>query len=147
MNMLRRFSLVALLVGLVAMMIPDDLSAQMVRALMSKVPQVKAGDVEDLMMGCGQPAGEQGFNIARVVAIWEDCRTRFAKEGPYLFGRFSLADAAFAPVAFRFQTYGVKPAGAAGEYLATLLANPHMQDWTAAARAETESIPEEDLYG
>ncbi|NDF82816.1 MAG: acetyl-CoA C-acetyltransferase [Actinobacteria bacterium] len=48
---------------------PDDLSAQMVRALMAKVPQVKASDVEDLMMGCGQPAGEQGFNIARVVAI------------------------------------------------------------------------------
>lgn len=48
---------------------PDDLSAQMVKAVMAKVPQVKAGDIEDLMMGCGQPAGEQGFNIARVVAI------------------------------------------------------------------------------
>ena len=48
---------------------PDDLSAQMVKALMSKVPQVRADDIEDLMMGCGQPAGEQGFNIARVVAI------------------------------------------------------------------------------
>ncbi len=90
---------------------------------------------------------EVDADIARGVAIWEDCRTRFAKEGPYLFGRFSLADAAFAPVAFRFQTYGVKPEGAAGEYLATLLANPHMQEWTAAARAETESIAEEDLYG
>ncbi|MFB1030605.1 MAG: hypothetical protein QMC09_13120, partial [Thauera sp.] len=41
----------------------------------------------------------------------------------------------------------VQPEGAAGEYLATLLANPHMQEWAAAARAETESIPEEDLYG
>ncbi len=77
----------------------------------------------------------------------EHCRARFGAEGPYLFGRFSLADAAFAPVAFRFQTYGVKPEGAAGEYLATLLANPHMQEWTVAARAETESIVEEDLYG
>jgi acetyl-CoA C-acetyltransferase len=48
---------------------PDDLSAQMVKALMAKVPQVKADDIEDLMMGCGQPAGEQGSNIARVVAI------------------------------------------------------------------------------
>ena len=86
-------------------------------------------------------------DIARIIAIWNDCRARFGAEGPYLFGRFSLADAAFAPVAFRFQTYGVKPEGAAGEYLATLLANPHMQEWTAAARAETESIVEEDLYG
>jgi acetyl-CoA C-acetyltransferase len=48
---------------------PDDMSAQIVRALMAKVPQVKPGDVEDLMMGCGQPAGEAGFNIARIVAV------------------------------------------------------------------------------
>ena len=48
---------------------PDDLSAQMIKALMAKVPQVRPDDIEDLMMGCGQPAGEQGFNIARVAAI------------------------------------------------------------------------------
>jgi acetyl-CoA C-acetyltransferase len=48
---------------------PDDMSAQIVRALMAKVPQVKADDVDDLMMGIGQPAGEGGFNIARVTAI------------------------------------------------------------------------------
>lgn len=48
---------------------PDDMSAQIIRALMAKVPQVKATDIEDLMMGIGQPAGEGGFNIARVVAI------------------------------------------------------------------------------
>jgi acetyl-CoA C-acetyltransferase len=48
---------------------PDDMSAQIVRALMAKVPQVKATDVEDLIMGIGQPAGEGGFNIGRMVAI------------------------------------------------------------------------------
>ncbi|MEK7411124.1 MAG: acetyl-CoA C-acetyltransferase [Actinomycetota bacterium] len=48
---------------------PDDMAAQIIRALMAKVPQVKATDIEDLMMGIGQPAGEGGFNIARVVAI------------------------------------------------------------------------------
>ncbi len=48
---------------------PDDMSAQIVQALMAKVPAVQASDVEDLIMGCGQPAGEQGFNVARVVAI------------------------------------------------------------------------------
>jgi len=48
---------------------PDDMSAQIVRALMGKVPQVKQDDVEDLIMGIGQPAGEGGFNIARAVAI------------------------------------------------------------------------------
>ena len=48
---------------------PDDMSAQIVKALMAKVPQVKAADVDDLMLGIGQPAGEGGFNIARVVAV------------------------------------------------------------------------------
>ena len=48
---------------------PDDMSAQIIRALMAKVPQVKATDVDDLMMGIGQPAGEGGFNIARVAAV------------------------------------------------------------------------------
>jgi acetyl-CoA C-acetyltransferase len=55
---------------------PDDMSAQIVRALLAKVPQVKPADVEDLIMGCGQPAGEGGFNLARIVALLaglDDC--------------------------------------------------------------------------
>ncbi|MGD9997146.1 MAG: acetyl-CoA C-acetyltransferase [Ilumatobacteraceae bacterium] len=48
---------------------PDDMSTQIVKALMEKVPQVGPGDVDDLMMGIGQPAGEGGFNIARVVSV------------------------------------------------------------------------------
>jgi len=48
---------------------PDDMSAQIIRAIMAKVPQVKASDVEDLMMGVGQPAGEAGFNVARMAAL------------------------------------------------------------------------------
>ncbi len=48
---------------------PDDMSAQIIRALMAKVPSVKASDVEDLIMGVGQPAGEAGFNVGRMVAI------------------------------------------------------------------------------
>ncbi len=48
---------------------PDDMSAQIIRALMAKVPSVQASDVEDLIMGVGQPAGEAGFNVGRMVAI------------------------------------------------------------------------------
>jgi acetyl-CoA C-acetyltransferase len=48
---------------------PDDLSAQMVKAVLAKVPQLDPNEVEDLLMGCGQPAGEQGHNVGRVVAI------------------------------------------------------------------------------
>jgi acetyl-CoA C-acetyltransferase len=48
---------------------PDDLAAQMVRAALDKVPALDPRDIDDLMMGCGQPGGESGFNIARVVAV------------------------------------------------------------------------------
>ncbi|MFC6010765.1 acetyl-CoA C-acetyltransferase [Nocardia lasii] len=48
---------------------PDDLTVQMVRAALAQVPALDPAEVEDLVLGCGQPAGESGFNIARVVAV------------------------------------------------------------------------------
>ena len=48
---------------------PDDLAAQMVRAALDKVPALDPRDIDDLMMGCGEPAGEAGFNIGRAVAV------------------------------------------------------------------------------
>jgi acetyl-CoA C-acetyltransferase len=48
---------------------PDDLAALAVKTVLAKVPQLDPRTVEDLLMGCGQPAGEAGFNIARVVAV------------------------------------------------------------------------------
>jgi acetyl-CoA C-acetyltransferase len=47
---------------------PDDLTVQIVRAVLEKVPQLDPADIGDLMLGCGLPGGEQGFNMARVVA-------------------------------------------------------------------------------
>jgi acetyl-CoA C-acetyltransferase len=48
---------------------PDDLTVQIVRAALAKVPQLDPADIDDLMLGCGLPGGEQGFNMARVVAV------------------------------------------------------------------------------
>ncbi|AMO63055.1 acetyl-CoA acetyltransferase [Mycolicibacterium phlei] len=48
---------------------PDDLAAQMVRAVLDKVPALDPREIDDLIMGCGQPAGEAGFNIGRAVAV------------------------------------------------------------------------------
>ncbi len=55
--------------GSLVSMRPDDLAAQMVRAALDKVPALDPHDIDDLMMGCGQPAGEAGYNIARAVAV------------------------------------------------------------------------------
>src|SRR5438132_11563757 len=48
---------------------PDDLAAAIVRAALAKVPQLDPSDVDDLMLGCGLPGGEAGFNMARVAAV------------------------------------------------------------------------------
>jgi acetyl-CoA C-acetyltransferase len=48
---------------------PDDITAQMVRAALDKVPQLDPADIDDLLLGCGLPGGEQGYNMARVVAV------------------------------------------------------------------------------
>ena len=65
---------------------------------------------------------------------------RFGPRGPFLCGTFSLADAFYAPVAFRFRTYGVVPDGAAGVYLEALLAHPFLRQWEDAALKETAII-------
>ena len=48
---------------------PDDLVVQMIKAALAKVPQLDPADIEDLILGCGLPGGEQGYNLARVVAV------------------------------------------------------------------------------
>jgi acetyl-CoA C-acetyltransferase len=48
---------------------PDDMAAEIVKAVVAKVPQLDPSTVEDLILGCGLPGGEQGFNMARVVSI------------------------------------------------------------------------------
>ncbi len=82
----------------------------------------------------GDPA--LGAEIARIVEIWTDCRSRAPKDGPYLFGAFCAADAFYTPVATRFHTYGVALDGAAAVYRDALLAWPDLAAWTEAARAE-----------
>jgi glutathione S-transferase len=79
-------------------------------------------------------------DIERIVAIWNGCRTRYASGGPFLFGAFSIADAMYAPVALRFQTYAVTVDGAAGAYAKTLLGLPAVLEWVTAAHAEKEQL-------
>jgi glutathione S-transferase len=83
-------------------------------------------------------------DIARVERIWSDTRSRFGSRGDLLFGTFTIADAFYAPVAFRFRTYGVKPTGVAGEYLAALRALPGMREWESAG-ANDERLVDHDL--
>lgn len=79
-------------------------------------------------------------DIERVTRIWDESRRRFGAGGAFLCGRYSLADCFYGPVAFRFQTYGVRPGGATGAYLDALLAHPDMREWERAGVAETTIV-------
>ena len=81
-------------------------------------------------------------DIRRIVELWSDLRGRFAQDGPFLLGDWSIADAFFTPVATRFRSYGVKlsdygDTGVAGEYGNALLDTPEFKAWEADSRAES----------
>src|SRR4029077_7100327 len=79
-------------------------------------------------------------DIARGIEIWNESRRRFGKGGAYLWGGVHIAHAFYAPVAFRFRTYGVDADSDAGTYLEALLAHPLLRQWEAAALKETAII-------
>ena len=85
-------------------------------------------------------------DIERILALWADCRARFGAGGDFLFGRFGIADAMYAPVVLRFQTYGVGLEGVARDYADAILALPALRAWVADALAETERIGMFDIY-
>jgi len=80
-------------------------------------------------------------DIDRVVTVWHECLNQYG--GPYLFGeRPSLADAMYAPVTTRFQTYDVKLDRASADYCETILTLPDMIEWMDEARAEPTAVEE-----
>ena len=79
-------------------------------------------------------------DIARITTIWRDCLKTYG--GPFLFGKRSVADAMYAPVATRFKTYDVKMDKVCAAYCAQILAMPEMIEWTDAAKKEVEEIEE-----
>jgi glutathione S-transferase len=89
-------------------------------------------------------------DINRIQAIWRDARRRFGSAlgvGPFLFGGFSAADAMFAPVATRFDTYGIALEAQASAYVAAIMAQPFVAEWIAAAQQEPWMIPEFEPEG
>ena len=83
---------------------------------------------------------ESRKDIERVVALWTECRERFGGAGNFLFGRFSIPDAFYAPVVMRFQTYAVKLPPAAQGYCEAVQALAAVREWCEAARRETEFV-------
>ena len=83
-------------------------------------------------------------DISKIDAIWSHYTRKNSSTGPWLFGEFSIADCFFAPVAFRFSTYGVSLSETAEKYSARLLEHESVVAWQNAAQSETEVIPRDE---
>ena len=81
-------------------------------------------------------------DVARIEAIWRDCLAKSG--GPFLFGAFSAADAMFAPVVSRFETYALDVSQQTQDYMATMMAHPAWVKWRDMALAEPWVVPEDE---
>ncbi len=95
-----------------------------------------------LPMNIRRPVKERALDsaaaadVARIDAIWSECRARFGGGGPYLYGAFGVADAMYAPVVWRFHTYAVGVSALARDYMRAVMALPASLQWREAARSE-----------
>ena len=84
-------------------------------------------------------------DIARICEIWRDCRNRFGAGGDFLFGAFCAADAMYAPVVTRFETYGVELDETCTAYSRAVLTLPAFVEWRDAALQEPWIVSEDEI--
>jgi glutathione S-transferase len=129
-------------------------SLAIIEYLAERFPQAKLGFMalrNECPMNLHRPvkaialSDDAKANIARVQQIWSDCRARYGKSGPFLFGAFSGADAMFAPVVYRFHTYAIEVTPVVADYMKTMLEHPAIQEWTRAGLAETLVIERAEI--
>ncbi len=83
-------------------------------------------------------------DVERIDAMWSG---QLAESGgPFLFGAFTIADAYYAPVCSRLQSYAVPVSAASSTYATRILALPAMQAWSAAAREEHDFLADDEPY-
>jgi glutathione S-transferase len=82
-------------------------------------------------------------DIARIDTLWRECLA--ASGGPFLFGEFCIADAMYAPVAMRFNSYQPKLSAEAAAYAQRVTASPAVAAWIEAARRETHIVADDEL--
>jgi glutathione S-transferase len=92
------------------------------------------------------PMPEAALNdVARIEAIWRDCRKTFGKGGKFLFGKFSNADAMFAPVVTRLDTFAIPVSKETRSYMDAVMATQAFKTWKAAALKEPWIVPHDEV--
>jgi glutathione S-transferase len=93
---------------------------------------------------CFELNDEVRENVLRIDTIFTETRNEFGKDGPFLFGAWTAADAMYAPVVTRFKTYDVKLSDVAQAYCEAVLATDGMKQWYKDAEAEPWHLPQYD---
>ena len=84
-------------------------------------------------------------DVERLTGLWRQARERFGAGGPFLYGAFSAADAMFAPVVTRLDTYGIAVDPVSRDYMQAVLALPAFREWLAAALAEPWIVAQDEV--
>lgn len=86
-------------------------------------------------------------DIDRIDEIWIDCRRQFGEsaDGAWLFGEYSIADAMYAPVVVRFNTYRAQVSDTTRWYMAAALEDDALQDWVRSAQKEPWTLPASEV--
>jgi len=83
--------------------------------------------------------------IGRIKTLWQQCRNEYGEEGEWLFGKYSIADAMFAPIALRFEGYSISLGNVEEAYVRSVLKQPSIIEWVEAGKVEKEVIEEDEI--
>ena len=88
---------------------------------------------------------EAAADVARIEAIWGDCRSRYGNGGPFLYGAFGAADAMYAPVVSRLHTYAIEVSAATRDYMNAHMMLPAWKEWREGARNKSWVLPHDEV--
>ena len=131
---------------------PGDTKARAIaRSMSAEMHSSFANLRNELPMNCRKVfpnislSAEAEREVARVRSLWRDCRSRYGGEDEWLFGKYSIADAMFAPVALRFSGYSIALDDVERAYVQSVLSQPCIIEWIAASKVETEIIEDDEI--
>ena len=129
----------------------DQLTRALARSISNEMHS-GFGTIRDLLpMNCrGQNRKVErtdtlNIEIARVQNIWSECLEKHKSEGPWLFGGFTIADAMYAPIVSRFDTYSITLNDICSQYMQYVLDDEHIKQWYDAAKLEPHVIQASEI--
>lgn len=124
----------------------------MARSMSNEMHSSYANIRKELPMNCRKkftsviPSKDAQLEIQRVTYLWDQMRSDYGDNGDWLFGRYSIADAMFAPLALRFHGYNVELDTISKAYVNSVVAHPKVVEWIEAGKLESEVIQEDEVY-